>query len=1177
MIGAGGGGEPSLSSGALFGVAVASLGDLDGDGVFDLAVGSQDVDSQHGISRGEVLVMFMNVDGSVRSHQRITDAVNGGPVLPPSNRFGSAIAPIGDLDGDGVSEIAVGDELDSTGGPNRGAVYVLFMNTDGTVKSSQKIASEIGGDPLLDNSAFFGGAVTALGDLDGDGLNDMAVGAPGDSTGGIRRGAVYVLLMNADGTVKSSQKIASGTGGGPLLVNGDDFGTSVTALGDLNGDGVGEIAVGAAGDDTGGSNTGAVYVLFMNTSGTAWNTRKIGFGGQNLPRLERQDFFGISVAALSDLDGNGVNELAVGAIGDDTGSVGHDLDHRGAVHVLFLDADGTVSGWRTIGHHTGGGPFVGLSDFFGYSTASLGDLDRDGVIDLVVGAQLNDTGSHGVVHFLPLQHENQFAPQFTSPDTAIVAENTTAVMTVTAVDADTPAQPLTFSITGGADRSRFEITAGGELSFVRPQDFEAPTDADRDNVYDLLIEASDGNGGTTTETLIVTVTDVPDPPSVDFGDAPDLVNGTGPGDYQTLSADNGPQHTIMVGLRLGSHVDGDSGALQNAGANEDDVNAALPDDEDGVVNPASDLVLTVGTRPTVSLWVTNTTATAASLYGWIDYNANGVFDNGSERALAAVADGTNNSIVTLVFPPVPGGFTGTTYARFRLSTDAAAANSTGAAADGEVEDYRVTIHARGDGRADSAKSKTIDNFYAEAIAGLGDLDGDGVRDVAIVGYNFDTGEDGVFVLFMNIDGTVKSNQRIASGVGGMPTLVNGDGFEPSLTSLGDLDGDGVHDLAVAGVSEDRGSIYLLFLNTDGTVKGHKTIVSEVGGAPSFGGFEYSGGSLSSLGDLDGDGVSDLAVGASGYEEEDAEGGAVHVVFLNADGTVKRYQTIASEIGGGPTLSSRDYFGTSLASLGDIDGDGIGDLVVGAVNDFDDSDPDFEVNFEYAGVVYVLLLNADGTVKQSQKIGNGVGGGPLLSDYDQFGNSIASLGDIDGDGITDIAVGAPDSGGGETYDGGFVYVLLLNADGTAKTRWKIGDNTNGGPPLDDYSRFGSVVASPGDLDGDGVVDLVVQANGGYNGDGGADLPSVLHVLYLRPETPDYGNAPDAEAGSGPGQLSNACRRQRAEPFDRGRLAAWGSRRRRQRLIREPARPTPMMVMVQRRATKTGLLARDPICN
>ena len=170
---------------------------------------------------------------------------------------------LGDLDGDGVTDLAVGAVRDDTGGTNRGAVLVLLLNSDGTVKSSQKIASGTGGGPALANNDQFGFSVAALGDLDGDGVTDIGVGANYDDTGGTNRGAVHVLLLNANGTVKSSQKIASGTGGGPTIANDDSFGSSVTSLGDLDGDGVTDLAVGAEKDNTGGTDRGAVHVLFL--------------------------------------------------------------------------------------------------------------------------------------------------------------------------------------------------------------------------------------------------------------------------------------------------------------------------------------------------------------------------------------------------------------------------------------------------------------------------------------------------------------------------------------------------------------------------------------------------------------------------------------------------------------------------------------------------------------------------------------------------------------------------------------------------------------------------------------------------------------------------------------------------------------------------------------------------
>ncbi len=103
--------------------------------------------------------------------------------------------------------------------------------------------------------------MAALGDVDADGVADLAVGASGDDTGGDGRGAMYVLRLHADGSVKSSTKLASNTGGGPTLADGGFFGDSMTALGDVDGDGIGDLAVGAASDGTGVIRRGAVYVM----------------------------------------------------------------------------------------------------------------------------------------------------------------------------------------------------------------------------------------------------------------------------------------------------------------------------------------------------------------------------------------------------------------------------------------------------------------------------------------------------------------------------------------------------------------------------------------------------------------------------------------------------------------------------------------------------------------------------------------------------------------------------------------------------------------------------------------------------------------------------------------------------------------------------------------------------
>ena len=165
---------------------------------------------------------------------------------------------------------------------------------------------------------------------------------------------------------------------------------------------------------------------------------------------------------------------------------------------------------------------------------------------------------------------------------------------------------------------------------------------------------ADGNAG---GNFVQTFTVGPSMP-VDFGDAPDTAAGTGAGNYETLAANDGPIHTIVAGLFLGDTVDRDFGTLQNARANADDVDGALPDDEDGVLSPFTDLLGTEGAAPTVTLLATNTTGSAGTLSGWIDYNNDGVFDNATERAQIAVPDSTTDGRFTLTFPTIPDGSAG---------------------------------------------------------------------------------------------------------------------------------------------------------------------------------------------------------------------------------------------------------------------------------------------------------------------------------------------------------------------------------------------------------------------------------------------------------------------------------------------------------------------------------------
>ena len=610
----------------------------------------------------------------------------------------------------------------------------------------------------------------------------------------------------------------------------------------------------------------------------------------------------------------------------------------------------------------------------------------------------------------------------------------------------------------------------------------------------------------------------------DFGDAPDTGAGTGTGNYQTLLANGGPSHVITTtqsNLFLGARVDSETNATQNARANGDDL-TTLPDDEDGLIEPAQDLVLTVGSAPVVRVRATNTTGSAATLYGWIDFNRDGVFDNATERTSVVVPNSTNNGTLILTFPTIPEGTTaGATYARFRLSADVAAANPTGAATGGEVEDYAATITQPSNCTALSTKNVKItsgtnggptlmdSDGFGWSVTSLGDLDGDGVTDLAVGAFGDNTGgadRGAVYVQFMNTNGSVRSSVKIASGTNGGPMLTDFDRFGVSVASLGDLDGDGVIDLAVGADQDDtngsnRGAVHVLFLNANGTVKSSVKLASGTNGVPALADGDSFGWSVSSLGDLDGDGVTDLAAGAFLDDTGGSQRGAVHVLLLNANGTVKSSLKIANGTNGGPTLENSDSFGSSVASLGDLDGDGVTDLAVGAAGD--------DTGGAYRGAVHVLLLNANGTVKSRVKIASGTNGGPTLAGTDLFGSSVSSLGDLDGDGVTDLVVGARDD---STQSGaqGAVHVLLLNTNGTAKSSVKLTSGMNGGPTLANGNRFGSSVALLGDLDGDGVTELAV---GAYGDDSAGTNRGAVHVLFLKPRCPILAMHPMPASGLG----------------------------------------------------------------
>ncbi|MBW2420099.1 MAG: hypothetical protein JRH19_16270, partial [Deltaproteobacteria bacterium] len=346
------------------------------------------------------------------------DASAGAAGLQNYDFWGHDVANIGDLNGDGVVDIAVGGGGEDDGGNRAGGVWILFLKRNGEVHDYQKITDTAGflspnnDGTTLSAGDWFGRGLGAL-DLDDDGRRELIVGA--NHFQYLDGGNLHVLFLEDDGTVAASGKIHAVHLSETLDPDGL-FGNGIAAVGDIDTtDGQVDrvIAVGAPGDDEGGTNSGAVHLLFLDSGGNVVTDKKIfegcascGFTGN----LDPSDRFGDDVEAIGDLDLDGVIDLAVSAVSDDDhpenpGDADPNLD-VGAVWILFMQADGTVKDQQKISLLDGGlssiHGFGGATDKLGRGLGWLGEnLGAPGGV-LAVGSENYVGQDPGGVIFLNL-------------------------------------------------------------------------------------------------------------------------------------------------------------------------------------------------------------------------------------------------------------------------------------------------------------------------------------------------------------------------------------------------------------------------------------------------------------------------------------------------------------------------------------------------------------------------------------------------------------------------------------------------------------------------------------------------------------------------------------------------------------------------------------------------------
>ncbi len=802
--------------------------------------------------------------------------------------------------------------------------------------------------------ASFGAAVSTAGDFNGDGYSDVIVGAPSYNLG---RGRVYLYLGGPGGPDEVSD--ASFDGGGAY----DYFGTSVAAAGNVNNDAYDDIVVGAPGDfNLSGTNAfGRIAVFLGNASGLLASPQTASNCFNAFPTA--REGLGTSVAGAGDVNMDGYDDVVAGGP-----ELSIDLNRSGVVCVYPGSGSGILTGAADVARIPSAlwpAADVLQDHSFGVSVSGAGDVNGDGYADIVVGA----TGARGAAN-LSVGAAFVFHGPIGDSEAADWVQ----------LGDNRPLFPVTSTaLFGGAVADAGDLNGDGYADII----VGAPA-------YDLS-----SFGG-----------------SNEVGGA-FIFHGSA-GGIASASPDCDP-----------------SNFFTNVPAQYCEFGTAASANMGAIVATAGDL---------------NGDGRADVMFSERVANAQGGFG----RADLVYGDPSGTYVISLSFGAPAGG---------TLASIATAGDPDGDGfsdvvlgvpdyANGQAGEGRALIYRSTGDLPATAVSFSAQMNQAGAALGLGisagDINGDGYSDIVAGAPNY----DGCGLIFdPDVDeGTIQVYYGGSCGPACGPFYFPGfcvyEGNEDganvgwSVSATGDVNGDGYADVLVGAPGSSAG--FFPFPPDVGRAYLYLGSSSGLGSVPAttIYGFEALaelGSSVAIVGDVNGDGRADAVIGEHFSDESTGvDAGSAHLYL----GTGSGLSSTSSWDAVGATPFAE--FGYAVAGAGDVNRDGYADVIVGAPGTSDG-----------AGAAYVYLGGPTGLASAPAQtiLGSFLGA--------ELGRSVATAGDLNGDGYSDVAVGIPGEPSVALYTGPALALF---------------DGAYGNPG----SRFGSGVATPGDVNGDGLSDLLVGA-------------------------------------------------------------------------------------------------------